>query len=146
MNYAFIENGKVASMGQLPRSWRNISGLHLATDEELRKWGWLPVTVVEASPALGQTRDVDEVTVHGDHVLVAQRVRQKTPVEVANDWIVLRTTRDLELHQSDWTQGNDSPLSNVEKEEWTVWRRAMRDLPSATSEPTNPSWPTKPGS
>ena len=139
--YAQIENGQVSNIGPLPKSWRNISGLHLATDEELKRWGWLPVVVTETVSAPGQTRDTDQINIEEDRVVIVQRVRPKTPEEITTDWRDLRTTRDHELHQSDWTQANDSPLSNVEKEEWAAWRRALRDLPSATAQPDNPVWP-----
>ena len=144
--YAQIENGQVSNIGPLPKSWRNISGLHLATDEELKRWGWLPVVVTETVYAPGQTRDTDQINIEEDRVVIVHRVRPKTPEEITTDWRDLRTTRDHELHQSDWTQANDSPLSNVEKEEWAAWRRALRDLPSATAQPDNPVWPEKPGS
>ena len=32
---------------RLPKSWRNVSGLHLATTAELKEYGWLPAVIVE---------------------------------------------------------------------------------------------------
>ena len=46
-----------------------------------------------------------------------------------------REQRNALLAASDWTQANDSPLSNDKKIEWATYRTALRDLPS------NKSWP-----
>ena len=63
----------------------------------------------------------------------------------------LRSKRDMYLRFSDWTQGNDSPLSDSKKIEWQTYRQALRDLPSTASpslneyeQLTNVTWPTKP--
>ena len=42
--YALVEDGAVTKVGGLPKSWRNVSGLHLASDAELKEKGWLPFT------------------------------------------------------------------------------------------------------
>jgi hypothetical protein len=45
--------------------------------------------------------------------------------------IALRHFRDLrnnKLKNSDWTQANDSPLSEEKKKEWATYRQALRDL------------------
>jgi len=59
-------------------------------------------------------------------------------------YVDLRDRRDKLLSESDWTQGNDSPLSPEKKEEWTVYRQALRDLPNTVTDPTNVTWPTPP--
>ena len=48
----------------------------------------------------------------------------------------LRSKRDKQLLASDWTQFNDSPLSDAKKQEWATYRQALRDLP-ATHQTTN---------
>jgi len=60
--------------------------------------------------------------------------------------------RNAKLAQSDWTQANDSPLSDSKKAEWKTYRQALRDLPSKTTPkflPNSPhidesDFPTKP--
>ena len=42
----------------------------------------------------------------------------------------LRSRRDNRLQNSDWTQLNDSPLSDSLKTEWRVYRQALRDITS----------------
>lgn len=67
------------------------------------------------------------------------------PVGSIDDFLgVLRADRDRFLADSDWTQANDSPLSDEKKAEWRVYRQTLRDLPASTSDPANPQWPAKP--
>jgi hypothetical protein len=56
----------------------------------------------------------------------------------------LRTKRNSLLASTDWTQSPDSPLTAEAKAEWATYRQSLRDLPSNTPDPTNPSWPDEP--
>tara|TARA_R100000231_G_C5302419_1_gene157980 strand:+ start:631 stop:849 length:219 start_codon:yes stop_codon:yes gene_type:complete len=40
-----------------------------------------------------------------------------------------RGLRNKKLAKCDWTQANDSPLSDEKKKEWATYRQALRDLP-----------------
>ena len=44
---------------------------------------------------------------------------------------ILRDERDCRLFKCDWTQAADSPLNDLQKEEWKIYRQALRDIPSA---------------
>ena len=57
-------------------------------------------------------------------------------------WEKLRVERDDLLFDSDWTQSRDVNLAN--DNDWKTYRQALRDLPANTSDPANPTWPTKP--
>ena len=59
----------------------------------------------------------------------------------ALDMQALRSQRDDLLAQSDWTQVADAP---VDASAWATYRQALRDLPANTTDPRNPTWPTKP--
>ena len=59
-------------------------------------------------------------------------------------WMKLRSERDNLLLSSDFTQLGDIGLSDSKKTEWINYRQALRDLPANTSDPANPTWPTKP--
>ena len=59
-------------------------------------------------------------------------------------WMKLRSERDNLLLSSDFTQLGDIGLSESKKTEWIDYRQALRDLPANTSDPANPTWPTKP--
>ena len=56
----------------------------------------------------------------------------------------LRVERDGKLTESDWTQLSDAQLTDSKKAEWVTYRQALRDLPATESDPSNPTWPTKP--
>ena len=63
------------------------------------------------------------------------------------EWVNIRAERDRLLTESDWTQGNDTPLSDADVAKWKTYRTSLRDLPSDQSSKTKYSditWPTKP--
>ena len=144
--YAHVENGSVDFLGALPKNWRNISGLHLSEGDAafLKPLGWFPATVTETTPTSQQVRDTDQVTVEADRGGGGQRVRAKTSEETEGEWRALRSRRNHHLLESDWTAVTDSALSDEQKTAWASYRTALRDLPSNTSDPTDPSWPIKP--
>ena len=55
-------------------------------------------------------------------------------------WEALRLERDSLLSQTDTYALSDRTLSD----EMRTYRQQLRDLPANTSDPTNPTWPTKP--
>ncbi len=59
-------------------------------------------------------------------------------------WGQLRRQRNSLLFMSDYTQLNDAVLTDSKKTEWINYRQQLRDLPSNTSDPANPTWPTEP--
>lgn len=62
-------------------------------------------------------------------------------IEAARDyWEELRTQRNQLLAETDYLALSDVTLST----DMRTYRQALRDLPSNTSDPTNPVWPTKP--
>jgi len=52
----------------------------------------------------------------------------------------LRKERNLRLTETDWWAGSDHTITAAE----TKYRQDLRDLPANTSDPKNPTWPTKP--
>ena len=52
----------------------------------------------------------------------------------------LRQTRENKLTETDWMANSDVTMSNACK----TYRQQLRDLPANTSNPDNPTWPTKP--
>jgi hypothetical protein len=56
----------------------------------------------------------------------------------------MRQMRNDRLTVCDWTQANDTQLSEESVDDWQVYRQALRDLPATTSDPTNPDWPSAP--
>lgn len=58
-------------------------------------------------------------------------------------WHFVRERRNSLLSSSDWTQGNDSPLTDEKKVEWATYRQALRDV-TKQADHNNVIWPTKP--
>lgn len=79
----------------------------------------------------------DGALVRKSQAEIDQQLSEKATLE-------FRGQRDLLLASSDWTQSPDSPLTDAKKAEWATYRQALRDLPSNTADPANPTWPTKP--
>ena len=52
----------------------------------------------------------------------------------------LRVKRNQLLAETDWMATGDRTISD----EWKTYRQSLRDLPANTSDPANPTWPTKP--
>ena len=58
-------------------------------------------------------------------------------IRTDNTLEILRNKRNELLKQSDWTQINDSPLSDAKKQEWATYRQSLRDLPSTNQSVNN---------
>lgn len=58
----------------------------------------------------------------------------------------IRSKRANLLRNSDWTQMPDSPLSEAEKQQWAVYRQALRDMPDTQAVNTVEEivWPVRP--
>ena len=66
------------------------------------------------------------------------------PDSVEHRWEVLRRKRDYKLQKSDRMMFWDSPLTEEQKQAWSDYRQALRDLPANTTDPTNVVWPPTP--
>lgn len=58
----------------------------------------------------------------------------------------LRAQRNNKLYLSDWTQTADAPLTAEKKEEWRLYRQALRDIPEINEATTleDIAWPSQP--
>jgi len=74
---------------------------------------------------------------------IATELANNNP-EPTDDLVILRSTRNGLLSDCDWTQLSDAQLTDAKKAEWVTYRQALRDLPANTSDPSNPTYPTKP--
>jgi hypothetical protein len=77
---------------------------------------------------------VNGVAVQKDAAVIEQQ-------EIDRGWTMLRRKRDVILARCDWTQAPDAP---VDQAAWAVYRQQLRDLPSNTTDPRNPAWPSPP--
>ena len=56
----------------------------------------------------------------------------------------LRHVRDLLMGCTDWTQANDSPLTEAQRAAWATYRQSLRDLPETYSGDGPIPWPVAP--
>jgi len=80
--------------------------------------------------------------INAEFVTIPNSEINEKRLEEANN--LFRGLRDQLLQKSDWTQSNDSPLTDAKKTEWATYRQALRDLPANTNDPSNPVWPIQP--
>jgi hypothetical protein len=60
-------------------------------------------------------------------------------------WRSIREKRNILLTQTDRYATLDYPHSNLAVQQtWFDYRQALRDLPTATEDPSNPVWPVPP--
>ena len=79
---------------------------------------------------------------NGNRITLDQSVVDAAAAELVteNAWNDLRTKRTKLLSETDYLALSDVTLS----EDMQTYRQALRDLPANTSDPANPTWPTKP--
>ena len=58
-------------------------------------------------------------------------------------WDGIRDERNRLLLESDWTQLDDCPLTNTQRQQWAMYRQALRDI-TLQQDPFNIVWPQKP--
>lgn len=148
MKYVLVENETiVGNPTELPRNWANISNFYLFDNETLKQYGWYPFRFVESDINSNQFYDGSEIVIEENEVVEYQKVRNKTLQEIENEingqWTFIRYQRNELLTECDWTQLQDSPLSEQKREEWQTYRQSLRDI-TLQSDPFNIIWPTKP--
>ena len=59
-------------------------------------------------------------------------------------WKEFRQERNQRLAEVDWIFSEDYAIDDASYQQWLMYRKALRDLPSVTEDPANPVWPEKP--
>jgi len=62
----------------------------------------------------------------------------------AQPWKELREERNKRLTRCDWVTLRSVATDTPIPDEWKTYMQALRDLPSNTTDPSNPVWPTPP--
>ncbi len=85
VQYVHVEDGAIDDgPRELPRAWRNTSGLDLADTETLKELGWLPVAPVgDTFDPATQVRTGPVLVIGDDEVTATYEVRDKTAQELA---------------------------------------------------------------
>jgi hypothetical protein len=148
MKYVLVENGQITGNPMdIPKVWKNISNFHIFDNETLKEYGWYPYRFVEAEINSNQFYDGSDFVIEENEVVEYQKVRNKTAQEIQDElngqWTFIRYRRNEFLTECDWTQLQDSPLSEQKQQEWQTYRQSLRDI-TEQSDPFNIVWPTKP--
>jgi hypothetical protein len=137
------------SIGQLRKDNPNVSFPREPGDSTLAAYNVFRVIRVE-QPEVDYTKNVEETVpqkINGvwtqvwnvsdvDEDTLAGRTAQKAEE--------VRAARNVKISESDWTQLDDTPITNAKKLEWASYRQALRDIPSQAGFPWNVSWPSEP--
>jgi hypothetical protein len=84
-NYCLVENEKITDGPRsLPKSWRNVSGLHLASDAELKEKGWLPYSETLVTVATDEVKLTTTFVISADGVAGTENKRNMTDAEKAS--------------------------------------------------------------
>ena len=149
--YAHVkEDGSVDYLGTLPKSWGNVSNLHLSNGDDayLKTIGWLPLVETNVTPTANQTFDTDVITAEADRVTLVHRARDMTAEEIterdSSHLDGMRFQRNEKLAETDFYALSDVTMSSAME----TYRQALRDLP-ATSDmikwgTSEWMWPTSP--
>ena len=67
-------------------------------------------------------------------------------VEIPDEvkWDRIRTKRNQLLGESDYIILADAPVDGTQKQEWTTYRQALRDIPQDYDSPNEVVYPDKP--
>ena len=155
--YVKITNGSVDeypySVNQLRRDNPSTSFPRTISDSALEDWGVYPVTVQDNPTYDVRTQVLETSTtptlVDGVWTLTVS-VTNKTTNAIQeydnNAAEANRSVRNSLLFKSDWTQMNDSPLSNEDKTAWATYRQELRSITDLDAWPnlSDDDWPTKP--
>jgi len=96
----------------------------------------------EGDPLTGAERLLWED--EGDAPVQADLEAEKPAIKNILGFEQLRYNRDKKLAETDWVVTKANETGVAESNEWKTYRQALRDLPSNTTDPFNPTWPTKP--
>lgn len=128
------QNRQILSVGRMPDTWRNITGMAQLSGEEAYDLTWA------GYPGFGflTTKEVLEFGFTQDEL------NDKTRADNARESALVRVERDKLLAASDWTQLPDSPLSVEKTLKWGAYRQALREIPDQPGFPWDINYPIRP--
>lgn len=72
-----------------------------------------------------------------------QQLQNYISLKTNDEWLMVRGVRGRKLADSDWTQLDDTPLTNTDKQLWASYRQALRDI-TTQADPFSIEWPVAP--
>ena len=147
MLIAKVEDGQVINVSDYRDMFPNTSFPASGPDAEfLEANSCMTVTVWKAYDQLTE-KLVSVVPYIESNTVYTIDVEPLTPEEIASNtesqWSKIRSQRDTLLAACDWTQLPDVPLDTEQKQDWVVYRQALRDVTSQ-ADPYNIEWPVAP--
>jgi len=151
---AIVTNGQIANTGKLKDLFPNTSFPASGPNDEWMMENNVKLIVnYKNYDSSTQKLEIVDPYIDGDIVydvnivdLSADEISAKEAI--ANDRAaqVVRDHRNKLLADSDWTQMNDSPLSNEDKTVWATYRQELRDMSDLASWPNiaYDDWPVAP--
>lgn len=160
-NYALIENNEIAGLyDSLPTRWKNISNMHVLSDEEVYPYGWRKI--IKPGPEYDSaTQYVGLIDYYllGDNVYERYQILEipvipapipPTPEEIANQileqWTLVRKTRDEKMGEFEWRYSRYDrqirlglPTTDT-LADMDAYMQALADITNQT-DPYNIVWP-----
>ena len=126
-NYCLVEDNKVTYCGGLPKSWKNVSGLHMSSDAELKEKGWLPYVEQPATKSKYEIGDGWEHKIEADRVVGVENKRAMTDGEkTAHDrHIATEYQRDRHDRYGPWEVQLDMMYHSMD--DWKAHCKAIKD-------------------
>lgn len=151
--YALIKNDVVVTypygINNLRQDNPNTSFPASMPDESLAEWDVYPVQSAPG-PNADHTKTVTKgmpELVDGKWTqtwIVADATAEEIAIRIEEMAQSIRTQRNQMLSDSDWTQVDDTPLTNTAKQEWAIYRQALRDITKQDGFPASITWPVQP--
>ena len=146
--YAHIENGSIDYKGNLPKKWRNISGLNLSDGDNdyLKTIGWLPYVEVSVEIGTDEIADGEDTVITETKVTATAKKRAMTDAEktdrTASNLQSIRIERNFKLADTDFYALSDVTMSS----DMATYRQALRDITDDVAKwgTSDWAWPTKP--
>ena len=120
--YVYSEGEKIVGCG------RSVSENYTSTKISTAEFNLLDADTIES----------------GLYILSDGHVVENTEISASIKAIQVRMCRDNLLDDCDWTVLPDSPLSDEEKDLWTEYRQALRDIPQQEGFPFDVEFPERP--
>ena len=125
MEYCLVENGEITDGPRnLPKSWRNVSGLSLASDAELQEKGWLPFSKTLVTVDTYEVKLDTTFAISADGVAGTENKRAMTDAEKATQDV--KNARD-EIMRLENLETPRRLAESVLSDEGKAWLTANRD-------------------
>lgn len=150
---------KIASFGALPERYSiaqlcqdnpQVSFPEEISIKTLARFGVYPLQATEPPAFNHATQNlVESVPVQEDDQWVQSwAVVPASEQEIADRLVAqaefVRQQRNQYLDESDWTQVLDAPIDATERQVWSAYRQALRDVTAQSGFPWTIDWPTAP--